>query len=54
MITTAQAADLAKVTQERIRQLAAGGRLRAHRGPRGTWLVDADDVRAYAAERRTA
>jgi excisionase family DNA binding protein len=53
MITTAQAADLAHVSPERIRQLAAGGRLAATRGPRGTWLVAEDDVRAYAAERRT-
>lgn len=52
-ITTAQAASLAGVTETRIRQLAGAGTIRGHKGPRAVWLVRLDDVRAYAARRRT-
>ncbi|MFC9631410.1 helix-turn-helix domain-containing protein [Streptomyces mirabilis] len=52
-ITTGQAATIAGVTETRIRQLAAAGTIQGRKTPRNVWMVHLDDVRAYAAQRRT-
>lgn len=52
-ITTARAALIAGVTETRIRQLAGIGTIRGRKAERNVWMVRLDDVRAYAAQRRT-
>lgn len=51
MIATDTAADIARVSRQRIRDLVRQGRIRGRRTARNAWVVDLGDVRAYAAER---
>jgi len=43
-ITTTEAADLTGRSPERMRQMAAAGKLGARRGPRRAWLLDRREV----------
>lgn len=57
MMTTAEAAELAGVTQQRIRKLIDDGRfsLAVRVGPptRGVWLLDRGEVEAWASGDRS-
>lgn len=53
MVTTEQAAVLTGFSAEWVRRLAASGVVRGRKGPRNTWEVDLEDVRAYRAGRPT-
>lgn len=48
-ITTEQAATLLRLTEARVRQLAAAGTIAGRKGERNTWLLDRGSVRAYRA-----
>ncbi|WP_372514177.1 helix-turn-helix domain-containing protein [Streptantibioticus rubrisoli] len=47
MIPTRRAADIAGVSVEWVRRLAASGKIRGHQTDRNTWRVHLGDVRAY-------
>lgn len=52
MVTTATAAAAVGVSPEWVRRLAVDGKVRAELGPRRTWQVDLDDLRAWSATRK--
>ena len=49
VVTVAEAADLLDLTRERVRQLAAAGRIQGERTARRVWILDRNSVTDYAA-----
>ncbi|MEV7387194.1 helix-turn-helix domain-containing protein [Streptomyces sp. NPDC091215] len=50
-LTTEQAATILRVTEARIRQLAAAGAIEGRKTSRNVWLLTPESVRAYRARR---